>query len=102
MYIFFFFFISQSSSVYVRLEEASAPQHLVSLTDINMALRIRLKQSGKPERPPQSLMCLSAGNNRDRIRAEISGLRRTHSFVFMPFLNLPIYFSGVPSPLHCD
>lgn len=36
-------------------------------------------------------MFLSAGYSTDRISSEISGLRCTYSFIFMPLVNLPIY-----------
>lgn len=84
------FLVSWCFDVCAWLDEASAPQHLVSLSNINRALWITLKD-------PEKLHCrliqmfLSASHSRDTIRSEISGSRCTHSFIFMPLVNLPIY-----------
>lgn len=100
-------FIAQSSNVYLRLEEASGPPHLVSLADINMALKIRLKRLRRAGMTLKALMfhfsdvlifrlwCFNEHvHSRARTGAETFGLRCTYSFIFMAFINLPIYFSG--------
>lgn len=103
-------FIAQSSNVYLQLEEASGPPHLDSPADINMALRIRLKWVGRAETTLQTLMFYFSDvlkyrrqcfyeqvHSRARTGAEPFGLRCTYSFIFMAFVNLPIYFRGT----HC-
>lgn len=104
-------FICQLLNVYLRLEEASGPRHLVSLADINIAVGIRLKQPGELgwqcKRSCFSFlmfyiqiqMFLWLGLRHYGIKAEASGLRCTYSFIFMAFITLSIYFSGTKSAL---
>lgn len=89
-------FTSQPFHVYLRLEEASVAQQLSQPLWYKHSVRGWAGAAGRAEVTPQHLILgfLSAGHSRSIISSEVSGLRCTYSFIFMPFINLPIYFSG--------